>query len=376
MTKLITPVVSGNFEENWKIVDAERRTAKKKYITMNVASFFSNMVFAVLTFFSVNCLIHDHMKGSYCDYLEEIPYALPIWEKVTSLFLKPGQCWQLQVGLTALVVYAICFIVCGLFVLLVLALYHPSKKDIPTESPRENAAQMLTMARDARRYANRTVTNGSAFWALLFMIAQFVLVAMYYAMGYGTMESMLELSTSFIVNLLKPYISNEMTLMNIQSGMFMPSLMLISFAMYLAYAFVNLLHALSVQFMYRYKVPYSFVADVEYYLVFAEEDFGTMDEEEKQKLLAERAEAIIEKATEMELLCAYGKAKELFAQAAHSGNASGMEHYARHWLIINAKDPARYWLQKCVDTGNASETAVKHLRRLKWRRKIRVQYMK
>lgn len=376
MTRLITPIIADNFEENWKIVDAQRRTAKKKYITSTVASFFSNMVFAVLVLIVANCLIHDHMTGSYCDFLEEIPYLIPLWKKASAVFLRPGQSWLIQVLLTALVVYGICFVVCGIFVLLVLAVYHPFKRDLPAGSPGDNAAQILSMARDARRYANRTGNTGSAVWALVFMVAQFVILAMYCVLELSDLEAIMEISTGFIMELLEPYMTNSMMYGNAQGGLFMPLLMVYSLLLYLCYAFADLLHALSVQFMYRCRVPYSFVADVEYCHVFADEDFGSMSDEEKQQWLAENAEAKCEKATEMELLGAYGKAKELFAQAAHSGSASGMEHYARHWLIANAKDPARYWLQKCVDTGNASETAVKLLRRLKWHRRIRAEYMK
>lgn len=154
---------------------------------------------------------------------------------------------QVQAALTALVVYGICFLVCGLFVLIVIAIYHPFKKPLPTGTQTESAEQLLAMARDARRFANRSGDQGNLFWALIFI---------------------------------------------------------------------------------------------------------------------------------MEKLCAYGKAKELYAQAAHSGNADAMEHYARHWLIMNAKDPARYWLQKCVDTRNASQGAVKNLRRMKWGRKAAPKYIK
>lgn len=376
MKKLVTPITAENFEENWNIVDSERRTAKKKYIMTKVASFFSNMVLTVLTLFAVNGLIHDHMSGSYCDFLETIPYLLPTWEKVSGFFLKPDQSWQVQVLLTALVVFAVSFLVCGLFVLIVLAIYHPFKRPLPTLTNKENAEQMLSMARDARRFANRSGDRGNAFWAMIFMIAQFALVALYALIGLGTVDSMMQVFTAPFMKLIAAYVKDEFMFVNVQSSMFLPAVMLECLGMYLAYALIGTIHALTVNIMYRYKVPYGFVAEAEYHHVFADEETGEMTPEEIQVKRVETAQEWLSKGLEMEKISAYGKAKEFYAQAAHSGNAEAMEHYARHWLVMNAKDPARYWLQKCVATGNASETAVKNLRRLKWRRKVQAKYIK
>lgn len=376
MKKLVTPITAENFEENWNIVDSERRTAKKKYIMTKVASFFSNMVLTVLTLFAVNGLIHDHMSGSYCDFLETIPYLLPTWEKVSGFFLKPDQSWQVQVLLTALVVFAVSFLVCGLFVLIVLAIYHPFKRPLPTLTNKENAEQMLSMARDARRFANRSGDRGNAFWAMIFMIAQFALVALYALIGLGTVDSMMQVFTAPFMKLIASYVKDEFMFVNVQSSMFLPAVMLECLGMYLAYALIGTIHALTVNIMYRYKVPYGFVAEAEYHHVFADEETGEMTPEEIQAKRVETAQEWLSKGLEMEKISAYGKAKEFYAQAAHSGNAEAMEHYARHWLVMNAKDPARYWLQKCVATGNASETAVKNLRRLKWRRKVQAKYIK
>lgn len=376
MKKLITPITAGNFEENWTIVDSERRTAKKKYITTKVASFFSNMVLAVLTLFAANSLIHDHMQGGYCDFLEDVPYLLPVWNKFSGYFLKAGQGWLVQTVLTALVVYGISFLVCGLFVLIVLAIYHPFKRPLPTGTPKENAEQLLSMARDARRYANRSGSRGNAFWALVFILVQYSLVTIYAVLELQTIDALFELATALPMKLIAPYMQNQLMYFSAQNAIFVPALMIYSFILYLAYTLIGTIHSLTVNFMYQYQVPYSFVAEVEYHQVFAEEQTEGMTPEEIQAKRTEAAKEWLEKGLEMEKLCAYGKAKELYAQAAHSGNAEAMEHYARHWLIANAKDPARYWLQRCVDTGTASETAVKNLRRMKWRRKVSAKYIK
>lgn len=376
MSNLITPISLENLQENWEIVDHHRRTAKKKYITTRVAAFFSNMVLTVMTLFCANGLIHDHFSGSYSRFLGEIPYLIPYWKIFSGYFLKPGQSMLTQFLLTALVVFLLCFLVCGLFTLLVLAIYHPRRITMPDSGAAEKSAQLLTMARDARRYANRSGDRGSAFWALVFILLQFALVSMYVLVEIGTLTGIMELSTGFIMKWLEPYIQNDFTFGNVQFALFAPAVMLECMALYLGYALIGTIHAFTVQFMYRYKVPYSFVAQVEYFHVFADEEPENLTKEELEAKRAEQAIEIIREAAQMEKLGAYGRAKELYAKAAHSGHPGAMEHYARFWLIANAKDPGRYWLEKCVATGNASLTAIKNLKRLKWHRSVKVTYIK
>lgn len=154
MSALTAPITAETFDENWSIVDTELRKAKKKYVTTRAASFFSNMVFAVLILTVGNGLIHDHLTGSYCGFLEKIPYFLPAWEQVSDLVLKPNWGTFTQIAVPLILVYAICFAVSGIFVLIVMGIYHPFKRQLPTGTAKEKASQMLTMARDARRYSN------------------------------------------------------------------------------------------------------------------------------------------------------------------------------------------------------------------------------
>lgn len=374
--RLPSPITRQNFEETWNIVESERRTAKKKYITTKIASFFSNMVFAVLILIAGNGLIHDHLTGSYCDFLETVPYLLPVWEKMSGMVLKPDWSITLQIAVPLFLVYLICFAVCGIFVLIVMGIYHPFKRQLPAGSDQENASQMLTMAIDARRYARRSGANGSMVWALVFMMFQFCLIALYWLLGLKDLGSLVEIITGPILKLLEPYLITSLAQASAQSALFMPALMVLILGIYLAYALTNYLHALSVQFMYKYNVPYSFVAEVEYYYTFADEETEGLTEEEIQSKRRENAESKRTEALELERIGAYGKAKELLAAAAHGGDAAAMEHYARHWLIAGAKDPGRYWLEKCVASGQASTEAQKNLKRLKWHRKVTTRYLK
>lgn len=378
MKELITPITSDNLQENWELVDKERRTAKKKYLTTRVASFFSNMLFSLLAVIISNGLIHDHFSGSYCRFLEKVPYLLTFWDRISDILLKPHYSLALQIAIPLLVMYAVCFIVCGAFVLIVIALYHPFKKKLPASTPKENASQMLDMARNARMYSRRSGTNGSMLWALVFIMIQFALVSLYWLIELKDMDTVFYVVITPVMKLLDPYISglNDIQRMGLETAVMTPSIMLFAIGVYLAYSLADQLHALSVQFMYKYNVPYSFVAEVEYYYIFADESTEGMTEEEIKAKRKETAEAKRIQALDLERICAYGKAKELLAAAAHGGDSTAMEHYARHWLIGGAKDPGKYWLQKCVETGEAGEYAVKTLRRLKWHLKVQAKYLK
>lgn len=378
MTPTLIPVTKENFPEVWQSVDAQRRTAKKKYISASFAPFFSNMVFAILVLLVGNGLIHDHLKGSYSNFLEDIPFFLTVWDKAAGLLIKPEWSIALKIAVPLLVMYLVCFLVCLIFVLLVTAVYHPFRRQLPEGTDKENAELLLSMARDARRYSLRTVSSGSMLWALIFMMLQFMLIALYWLLALENNDAVFTLIISPVMKLLEPFIADvTMTQRaSIEMALFTPCLMLFCLGIYIVYAFLNQVHALSVQFMYKYNVPYSFVADVEYYYTFADEDTTGMTEEEIITRRRESAQTKRTEGLEMEKLGAYGRAKELLSQAAHSGDAEAMAHYARHWLIAQAKDPAKYWLQKCVDTGEVGEYAVKTLRRLKWHLRVRAAYLK
>ena len=53
-----------------------------------------------------------------------------------------------------------------------------------------------------------------------------------------------------------------------------------------------------------------------------------------------------------------------------------MEHYARHCILSHLNDSARYWLKKCIATGEASKEAEKMLLRLRLHLNHRVAYLR
>lgn len=376
MKQLQTPIRRANFSENWKIVEEIRHQAKKKYRISNGASFASNMVFSILSFLSINGILHDHLPGAYSRFLGNFPVLIPLWRRFSSLFLRSGQSWAVQLALTALVLYGICFAVNAVVVLILTCTHRKETSLLPTGSVKENATAMLAMAKEARQYATGTVIRGSAIWALFFLICQFSLLGFYCVTEIGSLPALIEVSTRPVMGLLSSFFPDPAFCATVRTVIFVPSLLLFALALFLSYILISLVHALSVQLLYIYRVPYSFVADVEAYYLFCEDDFGTMSIEEIQTALAQRADEVCEKAAKQERRGLYKQARELYGQAAYSGNLHAMEEYARHWLVLKAKDPARYWLQKCADTGKASKRVLKDLRKLKRNRKVSAEYIK
>lgn len=346
--QLSSPVTQDNFQDAWKYTDEQRRTAKRKALCGRIAGFFSHMVFSALLLIAGCGLIHDHIPGACADFLETLPGLIPLWAKYRNLVLGSMEQWYLQAAVTALVIYGVSFLVNGLVVLAAGLIYHPRRREAPALTDKENAQAHLELAKEARGHAKNTECGSSAFCMFLFALTCYVLVVLYGLQLDDFME---------LIDILSGFLLHNMVL----------NLMILSLGLYLAYSFLDTIHAKTVQPLVAHAVPYSYLAQLEHDYIFC----GENPEEASADL-----SQLLDQALEFERMGAVNKANELIARAAHGGNAEAMEHYARHFMVKFRKEPTRYWLQRCVDTGEASETAVKNLQRLKWHRKVEARYLK
>ena len=376
MNNFIFPITTANFETNWKIANSVFLKSEKKYTAFRIASFFCNTIFTFLSVLAVNGLLHDHSTVQFRLFLEGIPLLIPLWERWRSLVLSSTQSFGVQLGATALSLYIACFVIGGIISLLVMLFYRSDSKELPVDSRKENAAKLLALAKDARYHSNRIRSVNHPFYALFFVAFQLILLSLYSIIEIGSAAKLIDICTAPIMQGLVPLIHTELTYISIQTAIFVPSLIIFTLLLYLSYSFALMLLSVCLQPFYYCNVPYRFVAEAEHHYVFADTNFEGMSDEEIKAVVASQAESHFQQAMVLEASESYKKAKDYFALAAHGGNAAGMEHYARHWLITRAKDPAKYWLQKCVASGNASKTAKKMLRRLSWHRKVSVRYIK
>ncbi len=369
-----TPIRQENFQDIWTFTDQHRRTAKKKFVTARVAPFFSNLTFCILLFFAALGLIHDHIPGKVAAFLGTVPKWLPLWNRFRAVM--PGLEPVCAGFVVLLSVYVISFGVCCIFVLLVGILYHPLKQKLPEASPQENAQQLLAMARNTRRYAFGTDVCGSITSAFLFSLGALAFLGVYWIGYLKEMQPIAEAFTSPVMRVLKPCIPDQSIYESIQMNLFPGSIMVAWAGLYIGYMLLNRLHGLSIRFLFRYPVPYSFVAQIEEYAVFCGEETADLTQEALRARHREQAEAKRIQALELESHGAYPKAKALLAEAAHGGDVPAMEHYARHWLMAKVRDPARFWLERAIATGQASEEAQKLLKRIKWHRRIDAKHLK
>ncbi len=368
-----TPITSENFSEVWQFTDRIRRKAKKKCTASKAAFFFTDFVFGLLVLVCSTGLMYDHTLGRYHRFLAKVPYLVPIWQKTGALIL-PEQTWEVRAAVFALAVTATCIVLfCVLFLLFSL-LYHPFKKKLPTGTPKENAQKLLAMASDARHFFNRSGNSSFLVWSVVFLCAC-VLIFVLYSSTLHSNQTLINFFSAPVMKLLEPRLTDGVDIARMKLDLFHSLQYAFWPAILILYLVLNSVYILCVRFVYRYPVPYSFVAQIEYYSVFADEDTSGLTPEEAVQRRQEQAAEKREKALELEGYGAYGKAKSLFLEAAHGGDVCAMEHYARHCLIQHIKDPARYWLEQCVATGQASEEAVKMLKRMKWHRRAKVSYL-
>ena len=255
MRQLHTPIRTSNFQDNWNIVAEVRQIAKKKYRISNVASFVSNMVFSILSFISINGILHDHLPGAYSGFLGNFPVLIPLWRRFSPLFLRSGQSWTVQLARTALVLYGICFAVNAVSVLILSCSRRSEITVLPTGTVKENASTMLSMATEARQYASGTVVRGSAIWALFFLVCQFSLLGFYCVTEIGSLNALMEVSTKPVMEFLALGLTDPAIYATVRTVVFVPSLILFAMALFLSYILISMIHALSVQFLYRYRVP-------------------------------------------------------------------------------------------------------------------------
>lgn len=358
------PITHDNFPEMWEVVDNERRTAKKKKFVSGVTAFFGHMLLAILMLLTGNGLLYNHTTGSYHDFLESLPCFLSLWKTCSVFILKPDQNWQIQLLICLAVIYVICFVFCFLLVYVLELLYHPLKKKLPTRSDKENAKLMLSHAHHARVCANDTRRTGAAvLWTFLTLFGYFMLIQQY-VLEFGVSGEQIIQSIFPRANLYAQAASTNFLLVAC-AGAFMLTFVC---------SLIAAVHTLTVQFMYRFRLSYAFVAEVERYYVLADEKTAGLTKEEIEELRSSKAELLLKQALDLESCEIYKKSRRLLMEAAHLGNVEAMEHYARHNLITHNYDPARYWLEKSIATGKASPNAAKQLKLLKWHRNINVRY--
>lgn len=329
------PVARENISHVWRCVDHTRIRCKQRRASCAAASIMGGICLLGLTFL-VGCgMIYEMNIVPFSGFWAWLPGFLPIWRFLQPLLPQPGSSLLTYAVFDVLVVFLVSLFAALVFGGLVRLIYHPFARKFPESSEKEVASGLLANAREAMEISVRIRTVGWIFLLYVFFLVEFAFLTLC-VLWLGEPGEVFS-----------TYLTNS-TLLNY---------LILFLAGTAGFGSLHSLLLLIIRSVYRISIAYSFVAEIECYSIYASEKQGKLTYEE---LLAKRKVRAAEKCKEalaLEKSGAYPKAAAAFLEAAHGGDVSAMEHYARHCLISDSRVPAEYWLRRCVATGQASKNA-------------------
>lgn len=349
------PVTRENIASCWAYMDALRRKSRLMAAISGIGGFFTNLLFLFALIVAANVLIRLNFEGSYPAFLSVIPGFSKLMELLDLYILNPGDSMQIQALKLIGTVYAAAIVLFMLLALLIRIFYHPLKRQLPDGTYAEQTAALSTAAREARTYSSKTRLSPSMA-SILLAIVSVVILFLAYIIYVGDAEKMKALLRIFPTQ-------DEYT-----------NCTLYALALYIPFGISSWLLLMLTRWIYRYDFPYHLLAQAEAGAIFALEETEDLPEEELSARRKADAEKLREEALALELDHAYVKAKALLLKAALCGDVPAMEHYARLCLLDHMNDSARYWLERCVESGEASQEAQSMLRRMKWKFHHNVRY--
>ena len=347
------PVTAENFPNVWLTVDNYRIQAKKRRFGCVVSLWAGGFAFLFLLLTGIGGILYEHGVMPFYNLLRLLPGFEGLWRVMRWLNVGPGVLlWDFLT--LVLLLYWITMAVMALFYGLSLLLYHPKPRPVPEESPKENASGLLANARETMEYASDIHPRGWLIFPFAFFLAEAAFLTLCILMAGDPaplLQSIMTPSTAL----------NYMLLFAVTIGGF---ILVYGLPVYALWCFC------------RMKLNYAFVADIECYSFFAGEKAGKLTYPELLAKRKEKAAKTCQSALTAEKSGAYGKAAALFLEAAHGGDISAMEHYARHCMISESYVPAEYWLRRCISSGEASKNAKKLLRKLRLGSNTGVAYIR
>lgn len=349
------PVTRENMDTCWHYLDTLRRKSRLMAAISVIGGFCSNLTLLLALILAVNVLLWLQFEGAYHTFLSTLPGFPALMELLNSFILNPGDSAAIQALKLVGTAYAAAIGVFILMALVIRLLYHPLKKQLPEGTYPEQTAALATAAREARTYSYKTRLSTSIFAMLIAIVAAIVLLLAYIVYS-GDAEKMMAMLSIFPT---QDYRTN---------------CVLYVLASYFLCGMVSWMLLTLTRWIYRYDFPYDLVVQSEAAAIFALEANEELSEEELTARQKNDAAALREEALALELEHAYIKAKSLLLKAALCGDVSAMEHYARLCLLDHMNDSARYWLDRCVESGEATPEAQAMLKRLKLKQRHKVSY--
>lgn len=337
------PVTAENDTDVWYLVDHYRVQARKNRIICLICPWLGGLLFLPLFLLVLLNTLHAYEIQPIAGLIGLLPLAEPILSVTHLLIPRLNEGFILDFFFGLGILCAVTGLILFLLELLISLIYHPKRRLMPEGSPKERSSALLANARETMEIAARIRPGGWLFFLFAFFLAEFAFLALCILCGGDPAA------------LFARYLTGSTPLNYL-------IVFLISTLVYGAAwgALVLLLWCFC-----RMKLPYSFVADIECYSIYAGEKAGKLTPEEQLANRLSKAEEKRKEALDLEKSGAYPRAATLFLEAAHGGDVPAMEHYARHCLISDSRIPAEYWLRRCVSSGGSSKNARRMLRRLR-----------
>lgn len=354
MAKYISPVTDANWTDCWKYVERKYGQAKRSFLIGKLVGILGELAFLI-------CMLFITIGGIYTanipvinEFLDSIPHLIPLWEKFCGFLFKPGMAGYVKVILVFLSAYAVPLALCIALTVLVYILYHPIAKK-PGEDIKQNASTMAERAQKAKRFCNRAKNNIATACDILYLVLIAALFTVIILANLGKTDVVKTVSEIFPID-------------NVMVVTF------VVFAVFCCYSVFDNIFCQITKWLFFCKIPHSLLADTARFRLYAgESNEGVSEEELAAKYLADAKEKRA-KALELEKDGEFARAKLQLLEAALAGDPVAMDNYARHCIIARHNEEAIYWLQRCVETGEADEVTVKRLKDMKRGRHVTVTY--
>lgn len=350
-------VTEDTFPSCWEQIDRLRRKARRMSVIARLGGFLTNLFFLFSLLFLANGLIYAHFHGPYHAFLDSLPVFPELWASITGFLLRPGDSLTAEVLKLLLGAYGISILVFIVLALVIAVIYHPLRRPLPEGTYEARTALLAKAAQEALARSYMTKLSTSIASTLLVITAAFILFFSYTVYRQDAVA---------VTALLSKFPTQD-PLANSQ---------LYVLAAYFVCSFFSTILLLLSRFIYRYQFPYHRMAETETAALFAREDPAEQSQEAIQDQRRARAAELRQSALSLETEAAYSKAKSMLHEAALMGDVPAMEHFARHCLLSHLNDSARYWLERCVSSGEASRDAQRMLLRLRLRLRHKEQYLR
>lgn len=165
------PITKDTFPQACEWADRRLRRAKKRRAFIKLAPAITQPVFAVVLAAMVYGMIYDYGTAMTTAYLDKLPQAVQLWERLRPLVYSSAETLPQQLLAWCVPLYLLPMALALAVALLVLVVYHPRRNlPNPQDSAAEQARQLCLTLRGANAMSKIPPSNLVGFWNALFAV--------------------------------------------------------------------------------------------------------------------------------------------------------------------------------------------------------------